>query len=663
MNKDKKATIYLSDLVHNYLGHGSHMFPLNIGFIAAYAKKVFGDRIEVELFKYPDRLIRRLKEKTPDVLGMSHYVWNSNLNNEISKLARSLNPETMIVWGGPNVDNSEVGYKEFMGRHPAVDFCVVNEGEVGFANLLERYMANGCDVAKTKGEPVDGCVCFADGKPVVGKFLPRLQKLDDIPSPYLTGLVDKFFEEPLIPIVETNRGCPYSCTFCTQGLVSQNKIKMFDLERVHKELDYIGERVEKTNLFAFSDANFGIMARDEKIAEHIRDLQAAKNYPRRCVINWIKTKKSIDIAKIMGQATLLISSLQSLDPVVLKSIKRSNIDYSHFKEIIEQANETGGISGTEIILALPGETKESHINTIRRLFDWDVGYMICYNCLLIAGSELTVAQERERFAIKTMFRLVDTAFGNYDGLLSFEVEEGVRSTSTMSEEEVLFFRPVHWLIQFFWNYRCYFELLKFLGSNGVNPVDFIVKMLEKSNEAKGRVGGIFEDFRAEAKSEWFSTPEELRAHFSKPENFDMLKRGEIGKLNGKYTWRVLLECKKEFDVFVREVAVGMMPERKKEIENLVLFASQTISDFEAELDFDSVRKVGFEYDIFGWRDEKFKKPLVKKDVRCELYFSDEKKEALNTLLAQYKHPNRNVTMRKMSEHMRITDLYYDIRVL
>lgn len=660
---EKKITIYFADLVHNYLGGGSYMFPLNIGFIASYAKKVFGDQIKVELFKYPDKLIARLKEAPPDVLAMSHYVWNSNLNNEISKLSRTLNHEIMIVWGGPNANHTQAGHQEFFGKHPAADFYVINEGEIGFANLLERYIASDFDIDKTKSEPIDGCVCFTSEKPISGKILPRMGKLDDIPSPYLTGLLDDFFQYDLIPIIETNRGCPYSCTYCTQGLASQNKLKMFSTERIIQELDYISERAKKTNILAFADANFGIAARDVKIAEHIRDIQAAKNYPRRCTMNWIKTRKSIEIAKIMGQSAYLISSLQSVDTSVLKNIKRHNIDYSHFKEIIDHTNETGGISGTEIILALPGETKESHINSIRMLFEWEVGYIICYNCLLIDGSELTRPEERKRYALKSKFRLVDSAFGDYDGLLSFECEEGVRSTSTMTEDEVLFFRPVHWLIQFFWNYRCYFDLLKYLSANGVNQIDFIVKLIEKSQDFKGAVAEIFMDFRNEAMNEWFSSPEELRNYFSEPANFDTLKRGDIGKMNGKYTWRVLLECKKEFDSFVRDVAKRMLPKHEKKIENLVLFASHLMTDFSIEPDFNSVHRASFNYDILGWREGKYKNSLIEKNTHYEFYFSDEKTEALNTILKQYKHANRNVTMRKMTEHMRITDLYYDIRVL
>lgn len=660
MKDNKKLRIYLADLVHNFLGGGSYMFPLNIGFLASYAKKISGDKIDIELFKYPGELIERLKNGPPHILGLSNYTWSANLNNEISRLAKSVEGKTAVVWGGPNINQTNDGYVEFFRKNPMVDFYVLNEGEIGFVNLLRQFIGNDLDIARSKQDPVDGCVFF-NGEPVCGKRLERIENVDIIPSPYLTGTLDKFFDYDLIPIIETNRGCPFTCTFCAQGLVSQHKVKMYDINRVLEELDYIADHVKRTNLLCFADANFGIAGRDIKIAERIRLLQQTRGYPRRCTINWVKTRKSIEIAEIMGEATYLVSSLQSLDPVALKNIKRSNIDSKYFREIVDHVNNAGGVSGTEIILALPGETKESHLNSLRTLFSWDVSYIICYNCLLIDGSELTLPEERKRFELATKFRLIDSAFGQYNGILSFECEEGIRSASTMSEEEILFFRPVHWLIQFFWNYRCYFDLLKYVHQKGINPVDFIVSVIENSHRAAESVQSIFNDFRGEAKDEWFESPEALRDYYSRPDNFAFIRDGGVGKMNGKYTWRVILECKRDFDSYIEMIGSELLPDRKEEISDLVRFSSNMLLDFSKEIDSNASKEVSFQYDIMGWQKDRYKGDL-KKEKRSNLfYFSEEKKKALNVLLDQYRHQNMNVTMRKMTEHMRITDLYYEIK--
>ena len=42
--------------------------------------------------------------------------------------------------------------------------------------------------------------------------------------------MDKFFDGKLIPMLQTNRGCPFSCTFCTDGKADVNKVNSFGVE-------------------------------------------------------------------------------------------------------------------------------------------------------------------------------------------------------------------------------------------------------------------------------------------------------------------------------------------------------------------------------------------------------------------------------------------------
>ncbi len=132
-------------------------------------------------------------------------------------------------------------------------------------------------------------------------------------------------------------------------------------------------------------------------------------------------------------------------------------------------------------------------------------------------------------------------------------------------------------------------------------------------------------------------------------------------MNGKYTWRVVLECKKDFDSYIGSVASEMLPAYKDEINDLVKFASNALLDFSYGIDLSATAEAEFAYDIPGWKRARYEGALKKKKNKLLFYFPEEKKKALNVLLGQYRHQNMNVTMRKMTEHMRITDLYYDIK--
>ncbi|HOK41964.1 MAG TPA: hypothetical protein PLD27_13120 [bacterium] len=266
-----KIKIYLADLVHNYIGAGSYSFPLNISFISSYAKKFYNELLDIRLFKYPENLIEALKIEVPDILGFSCYTWNEDINKRISAYARKIKADLIIVCGGPNIDCNELGYKEFFEINPEADFYIPYQGEPGFINFLNLIFYR-WNITKDKNfDNLDGIVKFdrITKKIKIGKILPRLKNPDEVPSPYLTGELDSFFETKLIPIIETNRGCPFRCSFCAQGFTSFHKIDFFDIERVKDEIEYIAKKIKNTSLLLFADSNFGIHKRDYEIAEFI----------------------------------------------------------------------------------------------------------------------------------------------------------------------------------------------------------------------------------------------------------------------------------------------------------------------------------------------------------------------------------------------------------
>ena len=660
-----KIKIYLCDFVHNYLGVGTYMFPLNIGFIAAWTNKLFSEDVDIQLFKYPDDFIEKFKESSADLVGFSNYTWNADLNNKISRWVKSVSPETIVVYGGPNINYSLEGYRRFFSINDAADFYVLYQGETPFANLLQKAVDRGLSLSSLKSEPIDGVV-FHDRESnniVQGKAVPRIKDVDVIPSPYLTGWLDKFFDTNLIPIAETNRGCPYSCTYCCQGLSSHHQIEFFSLERVKEELSYIAHKAKNTNILIFADANFGIAERDIEIAGYVAGLMEETSYPRKLNVNWAKNQpKLFEIGKILKNINMIIS-LQSLDETVLKNIKRQNIKLSIFKDILDKINKEGGMSGTEIILGLPGETKESHLESLRKLFDWDVSYIIGYNCLILEGSELSLARESGEFECETKFRLIDNSYGKYNGIISFESEEGIRSMPVMSEEEILYFRPVHWLVQFLWNYRFYYDLLKYLQSQGINPLDYIIELIDNvDNDAPEEVRQIFREFREDARAEWFDSPEALQKHYSQAEHFDWLTQGNYGKMNSKYIFKVLAEAREGFETYLYDTAVSMLGSKKDVFREITDFLSASIIDFRKGEDkvFED-KSISSKYNILEWRDSGYQQDLEKlspaNGSRFLLYIPEEQKKSLQILLKQYAHKNMNVTLRKMSEYMDIRDFF------
>ena len=72
----------------------------------------------------------------------------------------------------------------------------------------------------------------------------------------------------------------------------------------------------------------------------------------------------------------------------------------------------------------------------------------------------------------------------------------------------------------------------------------------------------------------------------------------------------------------------------------------------------------FNYDILGWRRDAYERNLhsyfSKKPIIYRFYLPQDQVDALNSNINQFKNINPNFTLRKMSEYMRISDLFYKV---
>ena len=75
-SKENPLRIYLGDLTYDTVALSTEAFPLNIGLVGSYCKKLFGDSVEITLFKYISDLENSILSSPPDILGLSNYAWN-----------------------------------------------------------------------------------------------------------------------------------------------------------------------------------------------------------------------------------------------------------------------------------------------------------------------------------------------------------------------------------------------------------------------------------------------------------------------------------------------------------------------------------------------------------------------------------------------------------
>src|SRR5262245_23096953 len=237
MNDSKGTRIFLCDLTYTQQTIASDVMPAAVGGIAAYLKQEVPS-VDVRLFKYPEQLTQELESLTPvsatipRVVGFSNYVWNCNLSLGFAKAIKERFPSVIVVFGGPNLAYDSAEQEQFLQQNRLIDFHVVKEGETAFCHLVQTLMAHQWDPASVSEQSINNLAFIdADGRFRLSPKIDRVP-LEILPSPYTSGMMDEFFDGRLYPIIQTNRGCPFECTFCTEGMHYWTKVQRRKRDRI-----------------------------------------------------------------------------------------------------------------------------------------------------------------------------------------------------------------------------------------------------------------------------------------------------------------------------------------------------------------------------------------------------------------------------------------------
>ena len=409
----------------------TYWLPYSVGCIWGYANQ-FDDikdnfkLVDLIFRREPiDELLARMNDTPPDVCGFSCYVWNQQYCLVAAREIKKRWPHCKIIFGGAQTSGRMI-------KHEFIDSIILAEGEENFLDILRNII---------------------DGAPLQ-KFYQkqRLENLD-IPSPYTTGVFDDIISKTKDAVwsmtFETNRGCPYSCTFCDWGGITYSKIKKFDLTKVKAELDWASQN-PISYLFC-ADANFGIFKeRDVEIAKLIR---AAADRGRIDSVNMQYAKNSTEIvftiAEILGNLSRGITvSVQSMNDETLKATKRKNLATNDIRKLMKLSDKFKIPTYTEVILGMPNETKESWFDGFSKILEMGQHQSIeMWFTQLLENSELAQFNSRQQYGLKTIIAKDYMPLYNKNDWRQLEEEiELVNSTNTMSTDDMIECYLYGWMI-------------------------------------------------------------------------------------------------------------------------------------------------------------------------------------------------------------------------
>ena len=579
---------------------GSVYLPYAVGTIIAYCRA--SDKINEE-FEFSDIIFRREKLQealdkieNPFAVGFSCSVWNIEYNKALARIIKEKYPECFIVFGGHSA------VKKLLDED-YIDCVVFGEGEEVFAELLPAVSRG--DISEVNN------IAYKKGNATVVTDKIYSKSLENYPSPYLTGVFDKIISEnknaEFLAVLETNRGCPYSCSYC--DWCADKKIRFFPMEKVLSEIEWLSE-----NKIAYcfgADSNFGMFERDYDIALAFVEAKKKNGYPQ--VFRPCYEKNSADrvfkicsVLNSVGMDKGATMAYQTLCEEALENIGRKNLTMEHFSSLMKKYNEAGIPTYSELILGLPGETKESFCRGICRLFEnGQHNSVSVYHCEMLPNAELSQPDSVKKFGIET----IKVAFNHIHSApkKNEEVQEYsylVRSTAAMSREDWVYANLFSVCVQCFHS----LGILRFIAiylrnEKDISYFDFYSSLLEYILNSNGRLNKLWKTFR---------------------EKYESSLEGDWNYYNEKFgdvTWffeeGAFLEFVNEYDLYITELIPFLLRYSIEEKLFEELFSYQRMM---TKKPFDAEKEEEYDFDFMHYFDSFLKgcpEALTERKIRIK----------------------------------------------
>ena len=286
-----------------------------------------------------------------DIIGISSTFLGIQNVMEISAIVRKENPSAIIVLGGPI--SWSISPETLLREIPDIDYIVSREGEQTFLELINTL--------RSKGNPhsIQGIV-FREKNSIVETTQRFPLSFNNLPLPgwELMG-IPSAERVPVLP-VETSRGCPYNCAYCSEVTYWGKPVRYRINTSVIEELLYNAEELGITT-YRFTDSCFS--APSDRCAKLCDDIYT------QMVSNNIKIKWS-SYARIENLSQSLLEKMKRAGCVALdigleagstQVLRKMGRGYSRDDavQVARTAREAGIITNFNIVIGFPGETEET----------------------------------------------------------------------------------------------------------------------------------------------------------------------------------------------------------------------------------------------------------------------------------------------------------------
>ena len=322
-------------------------FPLGLGFLLSVLRQAGHQVFFIDNFLHPRKFWTEgyLEKNSIDFVGIysSTICWKGTLEiiEGCHKLRKSGIWNGKIVVGGPHTSVAQMRLPD------AVDHIVRGEGEKAILDIVE---------GKTKERNVQGSI---------------IEELDSLPRPAYDifvnhhpkyeNTVECFTDSPVFTM-NTSRGCPFTCKFCSVQGVWGRRYRYFSPDRVIDDIQWLMKDFGAKGIYFREDNFTGNQARTMQFCEQLLD--------RSLNIKWLCETRvrplKRDLLEMMARAGCrwLYLGCESGSQRILDKIDK-RIYVQDIRNVINWGKELGIKCYTSWIVGIPGETEGDRQKTFK----------------------------------------------------------------------------------------------------------------------------------------------------------------------------------------------------------------------------------------------------------------------------------------------------------
>lgn len=343
--------------------------PLGILYISAYLNQ---EGIENELYDSTFSNQSAWKAYVHDKKPMA-IAFYCNLMTKVKVLALAKyikgNEELkdiVLIGGGPDVRYNAQNY-----LNEGLDYLVIGEGEQTMAELI-TFVNNDSEIQR---ENIDGIAYLNEqGDLINNNERQKVKAIDELPLPNRQGIdlqkyldVWKKYHGQSAISVSTQRGCPYTCKWCSTAVYGQSYRRRKPTQVV-EELVWLKETYNPDTVW-FVDDVFTVS--HKWLADFAIEVEkAGLDLPFECISRADRmSEEVIELLKRAGCFRIWIGAESGSQKIIDAMDRR--VDVNKVREMLRKAKAAGIETGTFIMLGYPGETEYDLNETITHLVESD----------------------------------------------------------------------------------------------------------------------------------------------------------------------------------------------------------------------------------------------------------------------------------------------------